>query len=395
MRFRGGWTAAVLGLCVLATTALATPEGDRLYQAALAKYNAKDYRGAITDAEAAASADPAHWQAWQLDGNSRYAIGDSAGALTAYRYSLRINPNNPSLKAFVDAQTPAAATPAPVQPAAQPATTTPAATTPTASQPSVARPSVSAEEPRGLRVSVYGGYGMVSLKELVGVFHGMYDERVADLKAAGNTASATYGKPSGGITAGLEATRTLGDLPLGYGVRGEVLLLDDVTSSYSGSTPSGSYRETDEYALGFSVIRIYAGGWARATTLGPLRLRADLWAGWTLLSIDWMNHWTQTYESFPAFNEDQTGKMRLTGAGPAATVELELAWPLSKRFELFLKAGYTYCKVPTALADQNYDLDGDGDVDAVAGEVLVDDDDKPIPYDLSGAGGRLGVQYFF
>ncbi len=90
---------AALGL---AGHAAAQTNADRLYQQAVAQYNAGDYRGAIKNAEAAAQADPQHWQAWQVDGNARYALGDKQGALTVYQYSLRINPNNPQLKSFVD-----------------------------------------------------------------------------------------------------------------------------------------------------------------------------------------------------------------------------------------------------------------------------------------------------
>ncbi len=96
-----------VALVCLAALGLAVPaavdaQADQLYQTAVAQYNAGDYNGAIKNAEAAAQADPQHWQAWQLDGNARYALGDKQGALTVYKYSLQINPNNPQLKTFVD-----------------------------------------------------------------------------------------------------------------------------------------------------------------------------------------------------------------------------------------------------------------------------------------------------
>src|SRR6476646_9183922 len=108
---------AVLAFLVAAGPGRASPQADALYQSAVAKEAAKDHAGAIKDAEAAAAADPALWQAWQVDGNARIALGDQAGAIACYRNALQVNPNNPSLKAYVDqlagapAAAPAAASP--------------------------------------------------------------------------------------------------------------------------------------------------------------------------------------------------------------------------------------------------------------------------------------------
>lgn len=107
-------TTAVL----VAAQAHADAASDQEYQAAVAAYTAADYQGAIKQAEAAVAADAKNWQAWQLDGNARYALGDKAGAVTVYKYALQINPGNAQLKTFVDsleggpAQSAAAASPA-------------------------------------------------------------------------------------------------------------------------------------------------------------------------------------------------------------------------------------------------------------------------------------------
>ena len=99
--FRVVATWVCLSTLGLAGHAAADVKAEQYYQAAVAKYKARDYQGAIQYAEAAAQADPKHWQAWQLDGNARYALGDKKGALTVYKYSLQINPNTPQLKGFV------------------------------------------------------------------------------------------------------------------------------------------------------------------------------------------------------------------------------------------------------------------------------------------------------
>lgn len=86
----------------LTRLAHADAAADQAYQAGLAAYTAADYPSAIKNAEAAVAADPKLWQAWQLDGNARYALGDKAGAATVYQYALQINPDNHQLKMLLD-----------------------------------------------------------------------------------------------------------------------------------------------------------------------------------------------------------------------------------------------------------------------------------------------------
>ena len=99
------WGRAVgVATCMITAcgAARADPAAEAAYQAALAAYNAQNYAESVRQAEAATAADPRHWQAWQLDGNARVALGDTANAITVYRYALGINPDNPQLKAYVD-----------------------------------------------------------------------------------------------------------------------------------------------------------------------------------------------------------------------------------------------------------------------------------------------------
>ncbi len=82
--------------------AAASPTAESEYQAAVALYASRDYDGAWRRANTAIALDANHWQAWQLVGNCRYAKGDVSGAITSYRRSLSLHPDNPGLKAFVD-----------------------------------------------------------------------------------------------------------------------------------------------------------------------------------------------------------------------------------------------------------------------------------------------------
>lgn len=72
------------------------------YTAGAALLAAGDPDGAWRKAAAALAIDPKHWQSWQLIGNCQYAKGDTKGALTSFRQSLALNPDNPRLRAFVD-----------------------------------------------------------------------------------------------------------------------------------------------------------------------------------------------------------------------------------------------------------------------------------------------------
>lgn len=73
-----------------------------LYAAAKVKYTAGDYRGAWKDSADIIRQDPRDARAWQLLGNCQYKLGDTAGALKSFGYSLQFNPDNPALKSWVD-----------------------------------------------------------------------------------------------------------------------------------------------------------------------------------------------------------------------------------------------------------------------------------------------------
>ncbi len=77
-------------------------KADAEYQAAVILYNAEDYDGAWRKAYTALQANPQHWQSLAMIGNCQYSKGDRQGALVSYQHSLTINPNNPTLKIWVE-----------------------------------------------------------------------------------------------------------------------------------------------------------------------------------------------------------------------------------------------------------------------------------------------------
>jgi tetratricopeptide (TPR) repeat protein len=64
--------------------------------------NARDYDSAINALYTLLNANNRHWEAWQLAGNCLYAKGDRQGALAAHKNSLTVNPDNPSLKSWME-----------------------------------------------------------------------------------------------------------------------------------------------------------------------------------------------------------------------------------------------------------------------------------------------------
>jgi len=76
-------------------------EAAREYNLGIAAYNAGDFDTAIAKTTLAVQADSSHWEAWQLLGHAKYAKADKKGALEAYRESLKANPDNAQLKAWV------------------------------------------------------------------------------------------------------------------------------------------------------------------------------------------------------------------------------------------------------------------------------------------------------
>lgn len=81
---------------------LAGRDVEAAYQEAADLYMLGEYRPALARAQAIVKAAPAHWRAWSLAGNCLYAERDPAGALEAYEKSLKINPDNPDLAAWVE-----------------------------------------------------------------------------------------------------------------------------------------------------------------------------------------------------------------------------------------------------------------------------------------------------
>jgi Tfp pilus assembly protein PilF/opacity protein-like surface antigen len=91
------WKERPVGVSTVGLEADAIPD----YDDALRFYRDKNYQEALRLAERSVEMDKMYWQAWELAGSCRFNLGDTAGALSAYRTALEVNPQNPQLKAVV------------------------------------------------------------------------------------------------------------------------------------------------------------------------------------------------------------------------------------------------------------------------------------------------------
>lgn len=96
---------ALLFLLVLGFTGHALGQADLAisnYQTGNMYYSQKDYVKAMRYFNLTIDIDPRFWQAYQGLGNCYYAKGKLGKAAANYQMALHLNPQNPTLKAFVD-----------------------------------------------------------------------------------------------------------------------------------------------------------------------------------------------------------------------------------------------------------------------------------------------------
>ncbi len=86
---------------------VAAADPKAFYTEASRQYGAGDHAGAAGNLSRLLNADRTHWQGWALLGNVRAAQADPAGAMQAWKESLRLHPDNPGLAAYVAKQSPA------------------------------------------------------------------------------------------------------------------------------------------------------------------------------------------------------------------------------------------------------------------------------------------------
>jgi len=80
-----------------ATLSAVPAAGGDPFVAANKAMGSRDYQGAIALYQAAIAANPNHAGAYQGLGTAHYYLGQKAEALTAFKKSLELNPNNPQL----------------------------------------------------------------------------------------------------------------------------------------------------------------------------------------------------------------------------------------------------------------------------------------------------------
>jgi len=65
-------------------------------------YYARDYDTALEKAERIVKDNPDDWEGWRLLGNCRFSKGDKRGAIKSYKRALKLNPDAPQLRAWLE-----------------------------------------------------------------------------------------------------------------------------------------------------------------------------------------------------------------------------------------------------------------------------------------------------
>ena len=75
--------------------------GDEYYSAGLSLFRSQDYEKSVQYFHAALEAKPDMWEAYQYMGEAFYQLGNRTEGVVAMRRSLKLHPDNPTLKKFL------------------------------------------------------------------------------------------------------------------------------------------------------------------------------------------------------------------------------------------------------------------------------------------------------
>src|SRR5256885_1863416 len=89
-------TLVILLLSVAWATAVNAQTAKELYNSGLAKYEQKDYNGALQDLNRAIEMQPGFDKAWHNRGLVKYSMQDYAGAMADQDKAISLNPNYPN-----------------------------------------------------------------------------------------------------------------------------------------------------------------------------------------------------------------------------------------------------------------------------------------------------------
>jgi tetratricopeptide (TPR) repeat protein len=358
------------------------------YQSAMDAYALKNYQEAIIQAEAAVKADPTLWQAWQLDGNARMALGDRTGAIAVYQYALQQHPDNPELRAYI-AQLES-------QQSGQSATTRNASVgslstgnggaAKASEENSLHSRSADGEQTTrlGRSISLGARYYMVSLSEINEFFTGLVD-RLNAASTSTDVINASLKMPAGIISLELEAeypiVKPFGALVrLDYGLPASIVYL---VESYGSS-----FNVTQKYTFKLTTLQAVLGISGQFPVTKKLAFGASLVGGWLRLNV------AEVYEHIEtAPMTDHSGSTHdFAGSAPAFEFRCNAVYALAKHVDVILDAGYEYAKVNWVKATE----DAPAPFGTKKGDIYPrEHSGTPVPWDLSGMGAHLALRYRF
>lgn len=335
----------------------AVPPAQDAYPQALAQYEARHYVESIQLSEAAATADPTLWQAWQLDGNARSALGDTAGALVAYHRAMRINPDNPELKAYVEAlesRTDGPSREALVgdpsgAPAKDPSTITPAART---------------LRKGHVLIGVLGGASFGAPRQLNASRQSFLDLGVAEVEANGYSKTITNDRVSDGAMWGGEILYAIKQgLAVGFrvGIQSQPTAKLSLASATSMSTgysmqTSTKYSISDDYSA--SVIPVQVGGRYEYAVNTKLTLVGGLFLGYAFATLTESGNYEedvgyQTVYGWTSYGGPHTWNETWSGSGFAGDALLGVELGLTDNLAVTLDLGYRLLNIASLTAETN------------------------------------------
>ncbi len=346
----------------------------------VALYNAQDYKGALEMARAATEKNPNDAQSWQMVGNCLYAQGDKAGALEAYNKCLAINPDNPQLATFVASLR------------------SEVATKPAEGEDKVksglervqTAGGADAGQQRYQMIGVFGGVRTVALEEALSDFRGHTELFTGFYKAvypalfAGNEIKTEIEKPPLFKVFGIDGEMGINQ----WVIRARFLYLASETISAHSTLEAPGYKISDKLEAKVSALSLSLGVGYRIDLPANLFVIAGPTVGFGVAGAKITR---ETGIVDPASPEYLSSEADTSSFVVPLGAEVEGGMFIMRKFKLYARVGYVFEYAPAMTLDDKGGVKAEDESMKVTTTVLVDKDDNPIPFDLSGAYFHVGV----
>jgi len=341
-----------------------------VYQSALSAYQAKEYLETVHLTELAVKLDPTLWQAWQLDGNARMALGDANGAEVAYHYALQLNPANHDLQQYVDQVSRGRGRPPADQVESQSS--------------SVLVPSTS-KGPGRLSVELGPSFTAPRLSAARHALNELNDKAVSGIVSSGGSAKGSVAMPSVVPQMYLRTTVHV------YGGLYMMLLAKyafpvSIVKNLSIQYPSLAVNDEARFTL--STLQLMAGAGYSLGSASTIHGEGMLSLGWEHVGMELKDVSTETMPL------SRTSEYSVPYSGSVLAIEMGAValYPVTSHIEAVLEIHYLLANLAALKATRNVD----GIVHVVRGDPYrTIFNQAPVRWDLGGIGAGMGARYHF